>query len=149
MVDRFISNVKVAKTRIGYATITNDRHHGVSAELLAQKWGIGLEKAKATLMCATQKAIRSAIMPLTRRYRTDMMSQRLRRLSTTWYTDTLFAKEKSLLGNTCAQIFTDGEGFTYVHPMKSKSQAGEALNKATMDVGNECHHQRRCQGGNR
>lgn len=63
------------------------------------------------------------------------MSQRLKRLSTTWYTDTLFAKEKSLLGNTCAQMFTDGDGFAYVHPMKSKSQASEALNKVTMDVG--------------
>lgn len=57
MVDRLISNVKVSKTRTGYATITDDRHHGISAELLAQKWGIGLEKAKATLKCTTQKAI--------------------------------------------------------------------------------------------
>ena len=32
-------------------------------------------------------------------------------------------------------MFTDAEGFAYVHPMKSKSQAGEALQKVTMDVG--------------
>ena len=37
MVDPVISNVKVTKTRIGYATIRNDRHHGISAELLAQR----------------------------------------------------------------------------------------------------------------
>ena len=35
------------------------------------------------------------------------------------------------MGNTCAQIFMDGEGFVYVHPMKSKSQAGEYLNVVT------------------
>ena len=120
---------------MGYTIVTNDRHHDVSPELLAQKWGIGLEKAKATLNCTTQNCIRSAIMPLTRRYRTDLMLQRLRRLRTTWYTDTLFAKEKSITGNKCAQMFTDGDGFAYVHPMKSKSQAGEALNKVTLNVG--------------
>ena len=32
-------------------------------------------------------------------------------------------------------MFTDGKGFTYVHPMKSKAQAGEALHKVTIDVG--------------
>ena len=99
---RLLANVNVKLSRYGYATITNDRHHGVSPQLLAQKWGIGLEKAKATLKCTTQKVTRSATMPLHRRYRTDLMSQRLRRLSTTWYTDTLFAKEKSLVGNRCA-----------------------------------------------
>ena len=26
-------------------------------------------------------------------------------------------------------------GFTYVHPMKSKAQAGEALHKVTIDIG--------------
>ena len=30
---------------------------------------------------------------------------------------------------------TDAEGFVYIHPMKSKSQAGEALSKVTMDIG--------------
>jgi hypothetical protein len=32
-------------------------------------------------------------------------------------------------------MFTDGDGFAYMHPMKSKSQAGEALNKVTLNVG--------------
>ena len=49
--------------------------------------------------------------------------------------DTLFAKQKSSIGNTCDQIFTDGEVFVYVHPMKYKSQAGEDLNVTTRDIG--------------
>ena len=133
--ENIICKVKTRKTRTGFATITEDRHHGVSPELLAQKWGIGMEKAKNTLKSTTQNSIRSAVLPLTRRYRTDFMSQRLRRLNTTWYTDTLFSKQKSIIGNTCAQMFTDGKGFTYVHPMRSKAQAGEALHKVTIDVG--------------
>ena len=135
MVDRLISNVRVSSTTQGYATFTNDRHHGTKPELLAQKWGIGLERAKSTLKCTTQHSIRSAILPLTRRYRTDLMSQRLRRLTTKWYTDTLFAKEKSLLGNTCAQIYTDGKGFTHVYPMERKSEAGDTLQAVSRDIG--------------
>ena len=43
-------------------------------------------------------------------------------------TDTLFAKVKSIEGNTCAQVFaTKDIGFVRVHPMTSKAQAGEAL----------------------
>jgi len=33
----------------------------------------------------------------------------------------------SLRGNTCAQIFTDGNGAVFVYPMKSKSEAGQQL----------------------
>ena len=44
-------------------------------------------------------------------------------------------KTKSLKGNTCAQIFTDGEVFVWIEPMKSKSEAGESLKKLIQDVG--------------
>ena len=122
-------------TRTEFTTITENRHHGVSPELLAQKWGVDVDKISNTLKRTTQNSIRSAILPLTRRYRTDFISQLLRRLNTTWYTDTLFSKQKSIIGNTCAQMFIDGKGFTYVHPMKSKAQADEALHKVTIDIG--------------
>ena len=48
--------------------------------------------------------------------------------------DTLFAKYKYIIGNTCSHIFTDREGFIYVHPMVSKSQSGEALNVVTRGI---------------
>ena len=123
------------------ATYSGERHHGTDPHLLARKWGIGLNKAKQTLECTTQQNIRSAILPLTRRYRTDLLSQRLRRLSSRFFTDTAFAKEASILGNTCAQIFTDGDGFVMAIPMKSKAEAGEKLHVFCKDVGipNELH----------
>ena len=100
---------------------TSERHHGIDASLLSLKWGgVGLEKAKNTINNTTQLNIRSAVFPLTRRYRTDLLSQRLRRLNTRFYTDTMFSKiGNSLRGNSCAQVITDGNGAVFVYPMKN------------------------------
>ncbi|GFH50560.1 hypothetical protein CTEN210_07036 [Chaetoceros tenuissimus] len=73
-------------------------------------------------------------MPLSQRYRTDLLSQRLRRISTRVYTDTLLMKSKSSRSNTCAQVFTDG-ALAYVHPMQSKADAHEGLAAFGQDVG--------------
>ena len=51
------------------------------------------------------------------------------------YTDTLFENHESIIGNTCAQIFTGGKFFVYVHFIRSKSQAVKALNVVTRYVG--------------
>jgi len=59
------------------ALIDSRRHHSPTAEALAAKWGCDIDIAKQTLECTTQENIRSAIQPLTRRYRTDLLSQRL------------------------------------------------------------------------
>ena len=72
---------------------------------------------------------------LTRKYCTYLILQRLRSLSCKFYTDTLFAKNNSIIGNICAQLFIDRESLFYVRPMKYKSQAGEALNIVTRDIG--------------
>jgi len=45
------------------------RHQGADVNLLSQKWGIDLEKARNTLKRTTQQKIRSGLLPLTRRYR--------------------------------------------------------------------------------
>ena len=49
MVDILISKVRVKRTRSGFATYTDKRHHGISADRLARKWGIGIEKAKPNI----------------------------------------------------------------------------------------------------
>ena len=51
-----------------------------------------------------------------------------------WYADTLMAKVKSRLGNTCANVFTQGK-FTKVVPMTSRAEAGRSLVDFTDDVG--------------
>lgn len=67
--------------------------------------GNRLDKPRNTLKSTTLLNVRSALLPLIRRYRTDLLSQRLRRFNTRFYTDTMFSKVgTSLRGNTCANI---------------------------------------------
>ena len=65
MVDILIINVRVKRKRCGFATYTYKGQHGISADILAKKWGIGLDKAKRTLQSTTQDNVRSALKPLT------------------------------------------------------------------------------------
>jgi hypothetical protein len=51
-----------------------------------------------------------------------------------FYSDTVFSKVISLRQNKCAQVFA-GEGYAWVHPMISKSEAGTALKAFAEDVG--------------
>ena len=92
MVDRLISKVRVKRSRSGFATYTDKPHYGISANLLSRKWVIGLDKLNRNLQSITQDNLRSDLKTLKRQYRTDLLSQRLRRLNCIFYTDTLFAK---------------------------------------------------------
>ena len=97
MVERLISKIRIKITRSGFATYTDKQHHGISADILTRKWGIVIDEAKQTIQSTTQDNVRLALKPLTRRYRTDFLSQRLHRLNFRFYTDTLFAKDKNML----------------------------------------------------
>ena len=119
----------------GKNILTSDRHHEITPEMLSRKWGCGLKTARATLDHTTQMAVRSAVGPLTRRYRTDIMQLHYKRLNTRIYTDTMFSKAKSLKDHTCSQIFTDGKGFIHSIPMKSKSEASQTLRQFLQDFG--------------
>ena len=109
MVDILISKVRVKRKRSGFATYTDMQHHGIQTDLLSRKWGIVLDKAKSTLHSTTQDNVRSALKPLTWRYRTtfavaEAMSTELHIL----YRNSIY-KGKSIFGNICAQIFTNRE----------------------------------------
>jgi hypothetical protein len=51
--------------------VSTERHVEVSAEFLADRFGIGPKRAQRTLRVTTQRGVRSAIPPISRRYRTD------------------------------------------------------------------------------
>ena len=51
-----------------------------------------------------------------------------------WFCDTVLAKVKSLRGNGCANVFTNGK-YTKVEPMVSRADAGKSLVDFTDDVG--------------
>ena len=100
----------------------------VNAELLAKRWGIDQRKALNTVRMTTQRGVRTVLHPsLSKRYPTNDRMLRYKRLPHPVFTDTMFAGRKSAQGNKCAQVFCTQYGWTRVHPMKSKSEAHEAL----------------------
>lgn len=106
--------------------VSSDRHSYVSAENLSDRWLIGPKQAAKTVEVTTQKGTRSAILPLSRRYRGDLFYQK-KRLNIHLYTDTYYGRCKSLQGNNCAQIFGAKNLFVQAYPMATKSDAGKAL----------------------
>lgn len=136
---RMVGSVNVATSHrdsnISFVGSKN-RHSQVDAETVARKFRCGIETAQQTLKTTTQRGVRHAIHPLHRRYRVDHLNLHKRRLADTFYMDTLFSKVKSLNGNTCAQLFTNGS-FTRVYPMDSKSSfnIAQQLSEFIDDVG--------------
>ena len=64
-----------------------------------------------------------------------MTQQHIQRVKRTFYTETLFAKCKSIIGNNVAQVYTDGQGFVHVDPHTSKSLSGLTLDNLTENIG--------------
>ena len=84
--------------------MSRERHHTLDAETLAELWNIGLKKTKETMKATTQNGTRSAILPLSRQYRSDGMYN-VKRLQGRFATDTFYLKSKSIYGNTYVQIY--------------------------------------------
>ena len=89
-----------------------------SAELISDLFCIGLKRDQATLGATTQRGVRSATLPLARRYRDDRVFC-MRWLNAQFVTDTLFSDVKSLNQNTYAQFFSHKVGFNDIYPMVS------------------------------
>ena len=109
-----------------HAFQSSDRHTYVTAQDLSERWGISFPTATKTLKKTTQKFLRSAILPLSRRYRTDRVFSRKTILGD-WSTDTMDVRCKSLEGNKYAQVFVNKAYFSRIYPMDSKRKAGDAL----------------------
>ena len=117
----------------GFAT--KDRGSVITKEVLARRWGIGLDTAHRTLTAKTQLGIRKVLHPVERRYRTRQAHLRFPNLNTRLYTDTMFAHQISIRKNTCAQVFTNGVGYDLFYPLKKEKFAVEALNEVIRTVG--------------
>ena len=113
---------------------SGNRHTDVSARDLAERWFISLPQAMKTLKKTTQKFIRSALLPLTRRYRADRMFSR-KTLAGEWSTDTMDGRILSLEGNRYAQVFSNAGYFSKIYPMDQKKGAGQALKTFCREFG--------------
>ena len=90
--------------------VSTERHQKLTADQLSETWCIGPRRAKETLKATTQRGVRSAILPLSRRYRADRMFS-TRKVLGKYATDTLWATTKSLAGHVASQVYTHKSGF--------------------------------------
>ena len=117
---------------------TTGRKLNVTDKTIADTFGCSPETALRTRMVTTQKGIRSMTDHLCRRYRTKHAALRYNQLGGrhgTFYSDTMFSSIKSISGNTMGQIFVNDIGYTYLTPMRLKSEAPNALLEFIQNVG--------------
>jgi hypothetical protein len=113
---------------------SSERHSDVTPQDLSERWGISIATATKTLTKTTQNFLRSAVLPLGRRYRTDRVFTR-KTLAGDWSTDTMDGRCKSLEGNKYAQVFANKGYFSRIYPMDSKKKAGDALRLFCQEFG--------------
>ncbi len=95
---RSISSVFSLKATVEHAVISGVSTGvklSVTAQELANNWGVSLSNAEHTLKCTTQHFIRSAVNPIEKRYRTAIQQLRYRQLGSElgkFYSDTMFVQ---------------------------------------------------------
>lgn len=120
------------------SVMMDKRHSEVTPESVASKFNISIETAKRTLTMTTQQGIRTAIHPLSRRYRVDRIRLNRRKLPGKWYFDILYTKTKSLEGNTCAGVLTNGY-YTRVTPLSTRKNVCTCLHEMERELGTPLH----------
>ena len=111
------------------------RHLGVLAEELSDYWCIGIAQAANTVKVTTQRGMRLALFPLSRRYHADRALFEKPLLRGDFYTDTMDGRCKLLDGNRYAQVFANKNHFAVMHPIQSKLLSGEGLCQFIHDYG--------------
>jgi hypothetical protein len=116
--------------------VSNERHAKVSAELVAERFSIGPLRAQRTLRVTTQRGVRSAILPLSRRYRADRIFG-IKRLNGKFATDTAYGKIRSLRNNVGSQLYSHKCGFKAAYPIQKVdgNKVGDTLTQFVSDFG--------------
>ena len=108
----------------------------MSAEVLADRFGIGLERAKQTLRATTQRGTGLALLPISRRYRANQQFG-IKQLQGKFATNTIWAKSKTLRGNVASQIYSHKCGFNTAYHLESANgeNVGYSLSNFVSDYG--------------
>eukprot|EP00980_Cylindrotheca_fusiformis_P014813 scaffold4027_cov56-Cylindrotheca_fusiformis.AAC.1 len=114
--------------------VSSQRHSNTTPEDLSEVWGINLDQAKMTLEATTQHHTRSALLPLSRRYRMDRMFEPVR-LTGDMATDTMDPRCPGMHGNRYCQVFGNKQMFAEAYPIKSKGECDDALKKFLREYG--------------
>jgi hypothetical protein len=83
--------------------LSKDRHSRTTPEELSERWGLSIAQAALTLKATTRRLVRSALMPLARRYRVDRMFEP-NRLSGIFATDTMDMRCNSIHDERYCQV---------------------------------------------
>ena len=78
------------------------RHKKITSTQLAKNWCIGFRRVEATIEATTQNSTRSAILPISRRYRVDR-NYNIKRLNSKFSTDTIYGETKCC----CTSIYDE------------------------------------------
>ena len=137
LTERIISAINITTDPImAQEVLSTARHSKHTVEHISNLFTVGIEKAKEILLTTTQKGVRQAVQPLTRRYRVDHINLHHNDLAGKWTLDHIEARYRSIRGHTGAFVFSNGN-IVVVYPTNSKSglHAAEALRNFCMDYG--------------
>ena len=109
-------------------------HSSTTPEDLNKIWGLSLAQATLTLKATTQKLVRSAVTPLARRYRVDLMFD-VRQVYGMMSTETMDARCKSIHAQKYLQLFGNKELFVEAYPIKQKVDCHEGLDTFVREYG--------------
>jgi hypothetical protein len=116
--------------------VSDERHTKASAELIAELFGIGPTRPQRTLQVSTPRGVRSAILPISRRYRADRVFG-VKRLNGKFATDTAYGKLRSLRSNIGCQLYSHKSGFKTAYPIEEidGNHVGNALTQFINNYG--------------
>ena len=123
-------------SKLASATTKRKRPGFIGPEQLAKNWKIGLEAAKRTVEATTQLAVRDfSTTTGGRRLKPHHWMVDQKRISCPVYHDTIFAKCKSLRGNTCAEVYATAFQYQKVISLPKKADAHYSLDDFFNKVG--------------
>ena len=114
-VTRYDYVLKDFPTRQTYTS--TECHRKISAKVLADRFGIGIERARSTLMATVKRGTTSAILPIIRRYRA-YRQHTVKQLNGKFATDAILAKSMSLRGKLVSQMYSHKCGFNASYPIQ-------------------------------
>ena len=97
-----------------------------SPDDLSQKWHISVSQVIKKLKHTTHKFLRSAILSLSRRCRSDRIFDQ-KTFAGKRYTDTMDGRSKMIDRNRYAQVFSNDKYFAKPYPMDKKRNSGDTL----------------------
>lgn len=131
---KYDKDLEDVPTRQTYTS--TQRHTKATADVLAERFAIGIQRARDTLSVTFQRAVRSALLPISRRYRADRQLN-TKQLQGKFATDTLWFSVKSIRGYKASQIYSHKCGFKKVYHLRKadNENVGNTLKAFISDFG--------------